>query len=139
MPDIQTRTRQAQETLKATSIAAGFTVNDLDKSIRFYTDGLGFGVEEEYTHDGQLHGVMLKAGSGRLGLSQDDFAKGRDRVKGVGMRLWIATDQDIHALADRAIAAGITLDQGPAAQPWGGTAFTVTDPDGYKLTIVNQS
>ena len=139
MADVQTSPSQTEEVLMATSIAAGFTVNDLEKSIRFYTDGLGFGVEQKYEHDGQLNGVMLKAGEGRLGLSQDDFAKGRDRVKGVGMRLWIATDQDIHTLADRATAAGITLDQGPAAQPWGGTAFTVTDPDGYKLTIVNQS
>lgn len=139
MAEVQTRTRQTQETLKATSIAPSFTVNDLDKSLSFYTDGLGFGIEEEYEMDGQVQGAMLKAGTGRLGISQDDFAKGRDRVKGVGMRLWISTKQDVTELAERARAAGIELDQGPEQLEWGGMAFTVTDPDGFKLTIVNES
>ena len=48
---------------------------------------------------GVLRGVMLKAGACDLGLSQDDWAKGRDRKKGEGMRIWCQTAQDIDALA----------------------------------------
>ena len=40
-----------------------------------------------------------------MGLSQDDWKKGRDRIKGVGFRLWIGTGQDLDAVAARAPTA----------------------------------
>ncbi len=120
--------------LKATGIAPGFTVNDLQRSIRFY-EGLGFEIEERWESEGVLQGVMLKAGDARIGLSQDDWKKGRNRVKGVGMRLWIGTAQDVDRLAAQARSAGITLDAEPYETSWGSRVFDVTDPDGFKLTI----
>lgn len=124
-------------TLQVRTLAPSLTVNDLKKSIHFYTEGLGFAVDEEMKEDGEVLGVMLKAGEASLGISQDDFAKGRDRVKGIGMRLYIETDQDLNALARQAKTAGVTLDQEPGPLPWGPMGFTVTDPDGFKLTITN--
>jgi uncharacterized glyoxalase superfamily protein PhnB len=121
--------------LQVKNITTTMTVNDVNKSLKFYTDGLGFTVTDRMEQEGKLHGVMLQAGNGWLGISQDDFSKGRDRVKGVGMRLYLETDQDIEALAQQAKAAGITLDQGPGPLPWGPIGFTVTDPDGFKLTV----
>lgn len=121
--------------LQATSLSPALTVNDLAKSIQFYGDGLGFEVADRNERNGVLVYVSLKAGDGTMGLGQDDFAKGRDRVKGVGVRLWVSTKQDVTAIANRAKAAGIKLDSDPAALPWGPVAFAVTDPDGYKLTI----
>lgn len=123
------------ETLVATMISPGFTVNDLQKSIAFY-EALGFTVGQRWEHEGVLRGVMLEAGKGNLGISQDDFAKGKDRVKGVGMSIWIRTDQDVDMLAERAKAAGITLEKEPMDTPWGeGRMFEVKDPDGFKFTI----
>ena len=124
--------------LQAKLIAPGFTVNDLEKSIRFY-EGLGFAIDERWESEGKLQGVMLRAGSALLGLNQDDWAKGKDRVKGVGMRVWISTGQDIDQVAARAKASGITLDSEPEDTEWGGRAFTLTDLDGFKLTISNWS
>jgi uncharacterized glyoxalase superfamily protein PhnB len=126
-------------TLKASGLSLALTVNDLDRSLKFYTDGLGFLIDERMEEDGKLMGVMLKAGGASLGLSQDDFAKGRDRVKGVGMSLYFETDQDLTQLAKRAKTAGITLDQDPAPLPWGPMGFRATDPDGFKITVVNPS
>lgn len=123
--------------LQVRNLAPSLTVNDLKKSIHFYTEGLGFAVDEEMKEDGEVLGVMLKAGEASLGISQDDFAKGRDRVKGIGMRLYIETDQDLDALARQAKTVGVTLDQEPGPLPWGPMGFTVTDPDGFKLTITN--
>lgn len=80
-------------------------------------------------------GVMLQSGPTSVMLGQDDFAKGRDRVKGVGVRLYIQTDADVNALAARAKAAGLKLDSEPGDLGWGPIGFTLTDPDGYKLTI----
>ena len=113
------------------------TVNDVERSLHFYSKALGFKVTDEMKENGKLVGVMLEAGGARLGLSQDDFAKGRDRVKGVGMRLYLETEQDVTALAQQAKAAGITLESGPAPLSWGPMGFTVVDHDGFRLTISN--
>ena len=125
--------------LQIRSLVPTLTVNDLKKSLRFYRDGLGFAVTEEMKEEGEVNGIMLQAGDVTLGISQDDFAKGRDRVKGVGMRLYIETDQDVEALARQAKAAGIVLNDGPGPLPWGPIGFTVTDPDGFKMTISKPS
>jgi lactoylglutathione lyase len=125
--------------LQARSLMPALTVNDLKRSLQFYRDGLGFKVTEEMNEKGEIQGVMLDAGGATLGLSQDDFGKGRDRTKGVGMRFYLETDQDIDALAGQAKAAGITLSDGPGPLPWGPVGFTVTDPDGFKLTISKPS
>lgn len=123
--------------LDAVSLAPGITATDLQRSLRFYTEGLGFEVANKHEVDGVLRFATLKAGNANLGIGQDDFAKGRDRTKGVGLRMWVTTEQDIAALAARVTAAGIALDDGPAALPWGPMAFAVTDPDGFKITIAN--
>lgn len=124
-------------TLKARSLAPGLTVNDLQRSIRFYTEGLGFTVSEEMKEEGELRGVMLDAGGPLLMLGQDDWKKGRDRVKGVGLRLYLETDQDLAALVRQARSAGFTLDTELGPLPWGPMGFALTDPDGFKLTIAN--
>lgn len=124
--------------LQARSIAPGFTVDDLTKSLKFY-EALGFAVEDRWEHEGVLQGVMVKAGQARISLMQDDWQKGRNRVKGVAMRTWIGTDQNIDQVAAHAKASGVTLDQEPHDTDMGSRAFTVTDPDGFKLTISNDA
>jgi catechol 2,3-dioxygenase-like lactoylglutathione lyase family enzyme len=125
------------QALDAASFYPNITATDLQRSIRFYSDGLGFEIKDRHEPEGVLRYVTLQAGNAMIGIGQDDFAKGRDRVKGVGLRLWVSTNQDIAALAARAKAAGIVLDNEPAALPWGPMAFAVTDPDGFKLTVAN--
>lgn len=128
--------RRTPETLRLRTFMPGFTVNDLQRSIAFYTDVLGFVVGERWTNDsGTLTGVMLKAGACELGLSQDDWAKGRDRVKGAGVRIWTETVQDIDTLGGRVRSAGWKLTEEPHDQPWGGRALSLDDPDGYHLTV----
>ena len=124
--------------LKARSLVPTLTANELDRSIHFY-EGLGFSVSEKMEEGGKVLGVMMEAGGATLGISQDDFGKGRDRVKGVGMRLYLETDQDIETLANQAIQSGVRLDQGPAPLPWGPMGFTATDPDGFRITISKPS
>ena len=111
------------------TLSPSFTVNDLQKSIRFF-EGLGFVVDERWEEGGALLGVMLRAGEARIGLSQDDWKKGRDRQKGVGMRLFLSTTQDINQLAERVKQAGISLDSEPHDSEWGSRVFDVTEPSG---------
>ena len=121
--------------LDAQEFSVGITCNDLQKSIRFYTEGLGFEIVHKMEEGGKIQFVAMRAGAANIGLGQDDFAKGKDRSKGIGQRIWISTTQDITALAARATAAGLKLDGGPAPLPWGPMAFQLTDPDGFKLTV----
>jgi catechol 2,3-dioxygenase-like lactoylglutathione lyase family enzyme len=130
--------RRAPETLRLRSVQPSFTVDDLQRSLRFYTDVLGFVVGERWEDGGQLRGVMLKAGACELGLSQDDWAKGRDRKKGEGMSLWCSTAQDVDALAARIKAAGSRLAEEPRDQSWGGRSLSVDDPDGFRLRIYEE-
>ena len=128
----------AQKTLQATSVMPSLTVNDLQQSLRFF-EALGFEVEDRWEHDGQLMGVMLKAGDAHLGLSQDDWKKGRDRVKGAGVRLYIEAADNIDEVAARAKAAGVTLQREPHDTDWGTRAFEVMEPSGFLLTIASPS
>jgi uncharacterized glyoxalase superfamily protein PhnB len=69
-------------------------------------------------------------------LNQDDFKKGKDRTKGLGTRIWCHTAQDLDKLATEIKARGGALDQEPQDMPWGQRVFMITDPDGFKLTFV---
>ena len=125
--------------LQAKPLNPGITCNDLQRSLQFYTEGLGFEVVRKGDKDGKLQFAMLKAGDALMGIGQDDFAKGRDRVKGVGVRFWINTAQDVTTVADRVKAAGFTLDSEPAPLPWGPMGFTLKDPDGYLITVSHEA
>jgi uncharacterized glyoxalase superfamily protein PhnB len=120
--------------LQAKTISPSLTVNDLQQSIRFF-EGLGFVVEDRWEEQGKLLGVMLRAGDARIGLNQDDWKKGRDRQKGVGMRLFIGTKQNIDQIASRAKTAGVKIDAEPHDTEWKTRAFEVTEPSGFKITI----
>ena len=126
-----------QEALQISAIVPNFTVDDLQKSIAFY-EALGFTVNERWEENGKLLGVMLRAGKSEIGLSQDDWKKGRDRKKGLGMRLSLSTTQNVDEIAVRAKGAGIQLKSEPHDTEWKSRAFEVTDPSGFLLTVFSE-
>ena len=129
------RSHDAPETLRLRSIAPSLTVNDVQVSIAWYRDIVGFVVKQEWEHDGKVMGATLVAGSAQLLIGQDDGAKGWDRVKGEGFRLYLNTAQGVDEVANNIKARGGTLATEPADMPWGGRAFSLVDPDGFQLTI----
>ena len=137
-PAPQRRERQQPESLRLRSLAISLTVNDLTRSLAWYRDILRFTVGARWENGGQLRGVQRKAGNCELMLNQDDFAKGRDRKKGDGLRIWLSTAQDIDELATGITFRGGHLDYAPQDMPWGDRAFAITDPDGFKLTVVQE-
>lgn len=128
--------RKQPESLRIRESSVSLTVGDLNRSVAWYRDVLGFTEGERWEDDGHIHGVQLKAGSVDLMLSQDDFSKGRDRQKGVGIRLWFSTAQPLEVLADLIRSRGGTLEYGPQDTPWGDRAFGVSDPDGFSITFI---
>jgi len=129
------KTRQQPETLRLRSLAPSFTVNDIEKSLAWYRDVLGFVVKDRWEQEGKLAGAEVAAGGVTFMLGQDDWKKGRNRAKGEGFRIFCTTVQDVDELASRIKARGGTLTQEPRDEPWGMRDFAVVDPDGYKITI----
>ena len=123
-----------QEAVQISTIVPSLTVDDLQKSIAFY-EALGFAIDERWEEKGTLLGVMLRAGKSQIGLNQDDWRKGRDRTKGIGMRLFMSTTQNVDEIAKRAKGAGITLKSEPRDTEWKTRAFEVIDPTGFVWTI----
>jgi len=127
--------RKQPETLRLRSVMPALTVNDIAASLAWYCDVIGFIVTQEVQREGKLVATLLKAGAVELLLTQDDFAKGRDRKKGVGLRLHGTTGQDIDQLAEAITSRGGVLSQPPKDQPWGTRDFAIIDPDGFKISI----
>src|SRR2546425_5258436 len=68
--------RKTPETLRMRAAAPGLTVDDIEKSLAWYRDVLGFIVTQRWDHDGKLAGVEMTAGTVIFMLSQDDWKKG---------------------------------------------------------------
>jgi len=134
VPDNTTK-RTDQELLRCRTLSASLTVKDLQKSLRWYLDVVGFTIERKIERDGKLRGVALKAGDVQLTINQDDGAKGWERVKGEGFSLRMTTDQSVDEIANRIKEHGGTLDSEPADMSWGARIFRLRDPDGFRLTI----
>jgi catechol 2,3-dioxygenase-like lactoylglutathione lyase family enzyme len=129
--------RQHPQSLRLRSITPTYTVNDIERSVAWYRDGLGFFVGERWEEAGRLQGVTLKAGTCEFGLSQDDFSKGRDRMKGIGFRIWCFTSQDVDGIAARLRAFGGKIVEEPGKR-MDSYSFTAEDPDGFKISIIRE-
>jgi uncharacterized glyoxalase superfamily protein PhnB len=117
------------------ALSVSLTVTDLERSLAWYRDVIGFSVRRTFEREGKLMAVSLMAGEARILLSRDDGAQGLDRTRGAGFSIQITTEQNIDALADRIKDRGTTLDDEPRDFRWGQRAFRLRDPDGFKLTI----
>lgn len=122
----------------ANTLQASFTVKDLQASLTWYHDVVGFNVDQRFEREGVLRSVAVRAGNVRILLNQDDGAKGWDRVKGEGTGLMLVTSQNIDDVANRIKTKGGTLDSEPADMPWGVRAFRLSDPDGFKYVISSE-
>jgi Lactoylglutathione lyase and related lyases len=126
-----------------TDVEAGrvaLAVRDVDASIRFYVDGLGFHVEQLFEDPPY---ATLSLGSLRLSLTQSgsmvpDVAGMRlvagadDRSSAVMVVLEVADARAaFRQLADR----GVHPRSDPWEPPWGGCRFFLSDPDGYLVEV----
>ncbi len=124
-----------RELLHGTVFAVSITVKDLQKSLAWYTDVVGFAIDRRIERDGILRGVSLRAGEVRISINQDDGAKGWERVKAEGFSLRITTNQNVDEIAKQIKAAGGILDSEPADMPWGVRMIRLRDLDGFKFSI----
>jgi len=110
-------------------------VNDANASIAWYCDVLGFSLKDRWEQEGTFLGGSVVHGDVMVNMFQDDWKLGRDRKKGQGVRLFIQTADDIDTYAKAIKSRGGMLEHEPRDE-WGFRAFSVTDPDGYKITVM---
>ena len=124
-------------TLNATNLGCSITCKDLQASIRFYRDAIGFAVAHTFEKDGQVSAAVVTAGNCRIVLNQDDGKLGWDRIKGQGffLQINVAGEGDVDAAAALIKAGGGTLLDEPSSRPWGVRMFQFKDLDGFKLGI----
>jgi uncharacterized glyoxalase superfamily protein PhnB len=130
------KTSAPKETgLRLRDASPSFTVNDIGRSLAFYRDVLGFKVAQEFKRDGQTLGYMFRAGDVELMIGQDDWQKGRDRRKGEGFRIYFETATNVDAFAKGIQERGGAIEGPPEDRTWGYRDFSLTDPDGFKMTF----
>ncbi len=106
------------EPFVASTLAASLTIGDLRRSLAWYRDVLGFAVARTFDRDGTPFAASLRAGAVAIRLTQDDGARGADRVEREGMSLRLTTTHRVDEIARRIRERGGTLDSEPA-DAWG--------------------
>lgn len=127
---------ELQTTANVKQAVPFFNVHDIQTSVRFYVEGLGFTKTKEWTPEGQLRWCALQHGKAEIMLQE--FWKGdathpanvpTDKL-GVGVSICFIC-ADALALYREFKARGVN-----AARPFVGNGMwvtSVTDPDGYRL------
>jgi uncharacterized protein len=113
-------------------------VEDMDRSKRFYTEGLGWEVEQDYgisvffePDGGSLVGFYGRDGLADLVGTSPEGSGFRGMVLGYVVRSEARVDEII---AD-AEKAGATILKPATTLQWGGYGGTFADPDGYIWNI----
>jgi catechol 2,3-dioxygenase-like lactoylglutathione lyase family enzyme len=131
----------------------GISVRDMQRALRFYRDLLGFEVEWEHQDRGgpemarvvgladvRAHMAMLKGYGGRIELFLYDNPKGREagprRQCDFGLIHFGLTVQDIWALYEQLLAAGVEFNCPPQVLRPGVTATYMKDPEGNTIELV---
>jgi len=101
---------------------------DLEKSLRFWVDGLGLSMDRAMRKDGRLIGCMVHNERLYFWLNQRAGSPSKpDSYQ--GLRLYWAP-RDIYALRERLLRLGFPASE-VEKRDYGQTEFTVTDDDGY--------
>ena len=121
---------------KVTQAVPFFAVSDMQQSLRFYLDGLGFQMAKKWIDEGKLRWCWLEIGDAALML-QEFRKEGHDSwvpqgKVGEGVTICF-TCEDALAIYREASVRGLQ-----ASRPFVGNRMWVTnlsDPDGYKLSF----
>ena len=107
-----------------------FMVSNMETSLRYYVDGLGFNKTKQWIDEGKLRWCWLQLGGAALMLQEYRSTQQPTGKLGEGVSICFQC-KDALAIYRETTSRGIA-----AAQPFVGNAMWVTifsDPDGYKL------
>jgi predicted lactoylglutathione lyase len=103
-------------------------VTSMERSLRFYIDGLGFTMTNKWVVDGTIRWCWLTLGSASLMIQQ--FAKNPAEKDGVGISLNFVCE-DALSIYREATSRGLE-----ASEPQVGNGMwetSISDPDGFRI------
>ena len=112
-----------------------FFVEDIERSVAFYRDSLGFELANEWKPDGKLAWCRLERGSSALMLQQSIKEDGPAAGRGRGVEFFFLCD-DADALHAEFTARGLDIKR-PTVAFYGMNQLFLQDPDGYQLCFQN--
>jgi lactoylglutathione lyase len=104
-----------------------FMVTDIQRSVRYYVDDLGFAMTKQWTPEGKLRWCWLEIGSAAIMLQESHEPL---VSPGIGVSICFQCEDAL------AIYRDLTARGVEAKRPFVGNAMwvtSVTDPDGYRL------
>jgi catechol 2,3-dioxygenase-like lactoylglutathione lyase family enzyme len=111
-----------------------FAVSDMEESVRYYVEGLGFEITRKWVDDGKLRWCWLQLGDAALMLQEFPKHSPESRLPegpvGLGVSIYFICE-DALAIYREVVARGVR-----ASRPFVGNGMWVTtlvDPDGYKI------
>ena len=114
-------------------------VADLDRSIRFYRDGLALPMM-----DSPPGVAFFNLNGSWLGLARRDALAADATVSpegngyaGFNLAHNVASEQEVDDVVRQAVAAGADLVKSPQKAPWGGYHGYFKDPDGHLWEVAN--
>jgi catechol 2,3-dioxygenase-like lactoylglutathione lyase family enzyme len=113
-------------------------VEDMDRSKRFYMEGLGWKLHQDYgvsvffePHGGSLVGFYGRDGlAAEVGTSPEGSGFG-----GIVFTYVVRNEERVDEIIADAEKGGATVLKPAATQPWGGYGGSFADPDGYIWSI----
>lgn len=110
---------------------ASLQVKDLEASKDFYTQKLGFEIDNV-----NPQACIFKYNRGQASFAiRTPLEPIEGKELGIGVAIWFAVNENVDELKEKFIANGITAVGEIITTPFG-RAFHVKDIDGYKLTFL---
>jgi predicted enzyme related to lactoylglutathione lyase len=133
--------RETTVPLEVTAIMIG--VEDLARSKKFYGEGLGCTIDQDYPN---FVSFNLGEGSSSLGLYEWEAAAQDAGVssegsgfRGVSFHFIVTSSEAVDEVMRDAVAAGGGVVREAAASQWGGYFGYFSDPDGYFWKVASPS
>jgi hypothetical protein len=129
---------QGRQGMKAHVSSILLGVQDLERSKRFYTEGLGWKVKQDYgvsvffePHGGSLVGFYGRDGlAAQMGTSPEGSG-----FSGMVLTYVVRSEARVDEIIADAEKAGATVLKPAETQPWGGYGGSFADLDGYIWSI----
>jgi predicted enzyme related to lactoylglutathione lyase len=124
--------------MKAHASSMLLSVRDMERAKRFYTDGLGWKIKNDYGVSVffESDGATPIGFYGRDGLAQQvGVSPEGDGFSGLVLTYVVRSEARVDELIAEAEKAGATILKAAGALPWGGYGGTFADPDGYVWSL----
>ncbi|MCU0448254.1 MAG: VOC family protein [Bernardetiaceae bacterium] len=121
------------------SLGLRLTVRNVEKSLKFYQERLGFEVLQKMRERGTMNYALLKAGGATLALQteqklKEDFPQLKNPARpGPNLNLILKVDDAATLFAQ--LRKGTEVVKPLETTFYGASEFTLRDPDGYLITF----